>query len=105
MNRVTRVRRVREDDRDPLVDLWERSVRATHHFLEDRDVVALRPLVAEELAGDDVDWWVLESDVGALMGGLSGVRAQRDRRPVHRPGLPPPGRRHDVGGARTTRRW
>ena len=42
-----------------LVAVWERAVRATHSFLEEGDVVALRPLVAEELARDDVDWWVL----------------------------------------------
>jgi len=50
--------------------LWERSVRATHHFLADSDVVALRPLVAEELASDAVDWWVLESAAEALIGFL-----------------------------------
>ena len=45
-----RVRPARVEDRERLLELWERSVRATHHFLEDSDVVALRPLVAEELA-------------------------------------------------------
>jgi putative acetyltransferase len=55
-----RVRPARAEDRERLLELWERSVRATHHFLEDRDIVALRPLVAEELAGDAVGWWVLE---------------------------------------------
>lgn len=74
MNQVRCVRRARADDRDPLLQLWERSVRATHHFLEDRDVVALRPFVAEELASDTVDWWVLESTTGALMGFLGYTR-------------------------------
>jgi len=74
MNRGTRVRRARKDDRNALLDLWERSVRATHHFLEDRDVVALRPLVAEELASDAVDWWVLESASRALIGFLAFAR-------------------------------
>jgi putative acetyltransferase len=55
------VRPARPDDRTRLLEVWERSVRATHHFLQDGDVVALRPLVAEELAGDTVDWWVLAS--------------------------------------------
>ena len=58
------------EDRERLLELWERSVRATHHFLEDSDVVALRPLVAEELASDAVDWWVLVSATGALIGFL-----------------------------------
>ena len=74
MNRVTPIRRARDDDREPLLELWERSVRATHHFLEDRDVVALRPFVAEELASDAFDWWVLESTTGTLIGFLGFAR-------------------------------
>ena len=57
-----RVRPARADDRPRMLELWERSVRATHHFLEEEDVEKLRPLVAEELATDSVDWWVLLSD-------------------------------------------
>ena len=64
------VRPARVEDRQQLLELWERSVRATHHFLEDSDVVALRPLVAEELASDAVDWWVLVSATEALIGFL-----------------------------------
>ena len=64
------VRPARVEDRERLLELWERSVRATHHFLEDRDVVALRPLVAEELASDALDWWVLVSATEALIGFL-----------------------------------
>jgi len=57
-----RVRRARPDDLQPLVELWERSVRATHHFLTESDIRELRPLVADALASDDVEWWLLESD-------------------------------------------
>ena len=64
------VRPARAEDRERLLKLWERSVRATHHFLEDSDIVALRPLVAEELASDVVDWWVLLSAKEALVGFL-----------------------------------
>jgi len=56
-----RVRPARPEDHQRLLELWERSVRATHHFLADSDVVALRPLVAEVLESDSVDWWVLVS--------------------------------------------
>jgi putative acetyltransferase len=55
------VRPARFEDQGRLLELWERSVRATHRFLEDKDVVALRPLVAEELASHEIDWWVLVS--------------------------------------------
>jgi putative acetyltransferase len=64
------VRPARVGDRERLLELWERSVRATHHFLEDSDIVALRPLVAEELASDEIDWWVLVSATGAPIGFL-----------------------------------
>src|SRR5215204_7084874 len=64
------VRPAQVEDRERLLELWERSVRATHYFLEDSDLVALRPLVAEELASDAVDWWVLVSATGALIGFL-----------------------------------
>jgi putative acetyltransferase len=53
------VRRARVGDRGPMLALWERSVRATHHFLEEADIVALRPLVAQELESDALEWWVL----------------------------------------------
>jgi len=66
----THVRPARVEDRGRLLELWERSVRATHHFLEDSDVVALRPLVAEELASDALDWWVLVSGAGTPIGFL-----------------------------------
>jgi len=65
---ATHVRRAWPEDREDLVALWERSVRATHHFLSEEDVAALRPLVAEELASDAIDWWVLQSAAGTLAG-------------------------------------
>lgn len=64
------VRRAGAADRDALVELWERSVRATHHFLRSDDVAALRPLVAAELASRAIDWWVAEADADGLLGFL-----------------------------------
>lgn len=57
------VRRARPTDRPALLDLWERSVRATHHFLSERDIVELKPLVAELFQNGPLDLWVV---VGAL---------------------------------------
>ena len=54
-----RVRPARPDDRPRMLELWERSVRATHHFLEEHHIAALRPLVAMELERDTPEWWVL----------------------------------------------
>lgn len=55
------VRRARFDDRARLLEVWERSVRATHRFLDEAAIAALRPAVAAELASDTIDWWVLVS--------------------------------------------
>jgi len=49
------VRRARPDDREQLLELWEGSVRATHHFLTESNIIGLRPLVADELASEAID--------------------------------------------------
>ncbi len=64
------IRPARPEDHEQLVALWERSVRATHDFLTDSDIVSLRPQAAEELAGAAVDWWVLVSPAGTIAGFL-----------------------------------
>ena len=64
----SRIRRARIDDRTHLVMLWERSVRATHDFLTEQDIVALRPFVAEEFASEAYEWWVLEVPDGRVVG-------------------------------------
>ena len=57
-----------------LIALWERSVRATHHFLGEDDIVALRPLVAEALGGGALELWALVGDDDVPLGfiGLDG---------------------------------
>lgn len=59
--RVTdmRVRRATGEDHAALLALWERSVRATHDFLSESDIAALRPQVADVLSADALEWWVL----------------------------------------------
>jgi len=53
------IRRALDAERMDLVTLWERAVRATHRFLREDDILALRPLVAVELASHTLEWWVL----------------------------------------------
>lgn len=36
-----------ERDYEALTDIWEASVRATHDFLSEKDIAALRPLLRE----------------------------------------------------------
>lgn len=56
-----------------LLALWERSVRATHHFLTEADILFYKPLVrdmlptvelwvTEDLTGDPVGFMVLEEN-------------------------------------------
>ena len=74
MGDVWQIRRARPADADTLLALWERSVRATHEFLTEADVVGLRPHVAQALRDDALELWVLtdEGDVPIGFMGLAG---------------------------------
>jgi len=68
------IRRAILTDRDALVDIWLRSVRATHTFLSEEDIQSLLPPARDYLTSDEPELWVLCSDSGAIMGfmGMSG---------------------------------
>ena len=74
MTDVRQIRRAHAADHDKLVALWERSVRATHDFLTEDDIGALRPLVREALSDDALELWVLteRADVPVGFMGLAG---------------------------------
>jgi len=61
-----------------LVDLWLRSVRATHDFLTESDVQTFLPFVREYLSSPETDLWVLCSDSDGVMGfmGMSGNKME-----------------------------
>lgn len=63
-----RIRRANRDDRTSLLDVWLRSVRATHEFLSEAEIQGLLPSVREYLASDATEFWVAESDAGAALG-------------------------------------
>src|SRR5215471_10794020 len=67
---VPQIRRSAPADCPLLVALWERSVRATHGFLDEADIAFYRPLVAEILAGDALEWWVLADSSNLPIGFL-----------------------------------
>jgi putative acetyltransferase len=54
--------------------VWERSVRATHDFLTEDDIVALRPLVEAALDDEALELWVLTAPGDQPVGfmGLAG---------------------------------
>ena len=74
MSDTSSIRLARAGDLDGLVALWERSVRATHRFLSEEDIVELRPQVRDALRHDELDLWVLADADDTPMGflGLAG---------------------------------
>jgi putative acetyltransferase len=72
------IRRAVPADHDVLLDIWLRSVRATHTFLSEEDIQFLLPLVRDCLAIDALEVWVLCSDADAPLGfmGLSGSKME-----------------------------
>ncbi|OEC40894.1 acetyltransferase [Aeromonas sp. DNP9] len=59
------------EDYQTLIDLWEGSVRATHHFLPEAEILALRPLILERYF-DAVTLHCARTEEG-LITGFSGV--------------------------------
>jgi putative acetyltransferase len=68
------IRRANPTDRDVLVDIWLRSVRATHTFLSEADIQSLLPATRDYLTSDEPELWVLCSGSEAIMGfmGMAG---------------------------------
>jgi len=55
-------------DREALLDIWLRSVRATHTFLAESDIEGLLPAVRAYLSSPDSELWTLCSDREAPIG-------------------------------------
>ena len=70
------IREAVSDDHDALMDIWLRSVKATHAFLTEQDIHALMPEV-RNVALAKLELWVLcsgERAIGFL--GLSGSKVE-----------------------------
>lgn len=72
------VRRAEAGEREVLVDIWLRSVRATHTFLSESDIQFYLPLVREALGAGDLDVWVLAAELDQPIGflGMDGDRIE-----------------------------
>jgi putative acetyltransferase len=70
------IRAAQPADRDALLGVWLRSVRATHTFLTEDDIREMIPLV-RDLALGALELWVLERG-GAAVGfaGLDGAKME-----------------------------
>jgi putative acetyltransferase len=62
------IRQANPTEGDILVDIWLRSVRATHTFLSEDAIQSLLPATQEYLTSDEPELWVLCSDSGTIMG-------------------------------------
>jgi putative acetyltransferase len=74
MTDARQIRSATAADIHALVALWERSVRETHDFLTEADIVDLRPRVVDALDDEGLDLWVLLDPDGTPIGflGLAG---------------------------------
>jgi putative acetyltransferase len=72
------IRRLIPTDRQVLLDVWLRSVRATHTFLSEQDIESLIPQVRDYLASSAPEFWVLCNDSGTVMGfmGMAGSKME-----------------------------
>lgn len=77
MSDKTTILAMAPSDAPQLVELWEASVRATHHFLDEADIQGLKPLVLDALQ-DALDVVVAWSDSGVIQGfaGISGSKLE-----------------------------
>jgi putative acetyltransferase len=62
-----RIRAAAADEIDRLVDIWLRSVRATHGFLTEDDIRALEPLVRDQVL-PKLEVWVLCTEADRPIG-------------------------------------
>jgi putative acetyltransferase len=69
-----RIRPARSGDREQLVDIWLRSVRATHAFLTPGDIDALVDPARAYLTSDEPELWILADGSDEPVGfmGLAG---------------------------------
>jgi putative acetyltransferase len=71
MDDGVRIRVAGERDFDALTELWERSARSSHAFMDDAELAEQRPRVRDLLL-PSMDVWVAESEAGPL--GFVGAR-------------------------------
>jgi putative acetyltransferase len=72
------IRRAIPADREVLLDIWLRAIRATHTFVSEQDIQSMIPQVREYLASSEPEFWVICNDRDTIMGfmGMSGSNMQ-----------------------------
>ena len=62
------IRRAMPTDGEVLLDVWLRSVRATHSFVSEEELQSMIPQVRDYLASSEPELWVLRDDAGTIVG-------------------------------------
>lgn len=62
-----KVENTEKSDYLKLIDIWEASVRATHDFLQEEDIVRLKPLILAHYF-DSVDLTCVKDQSGKILG-------------------------------------
>lgn len=72
------IRRAMPKEKEILLDIWLRSVRATHTFVSEADIRSMIPQVRDYLTSGGSEFWVLCDDAGAVMGfmGMAGSKME-----------------------------
>jgi putative acetyltransferase len=75
---MTTIRPYTAADHAAVLDIWRRSVEATHHFLTMGEIAGLQPLVAEMLATAVLEVSVLEDETGSTIAwlGMDGAKIE-----------------------------
>ncbi|EKX81147.1 acetyltransferase [Clostridium botulinum CFSAN001628] len=47
MIKIENLNNINKDDMDNILNVWESSVRATHTFLKEEDIISIKPQVKE----------------------------------------------------------
>jgi putative acetyltransferase len=70
------IRQAIPTDRADLLDIWLRSVRATHTFVPEEEIRSMIPQVRDYLASSEPEFWILCDDSGVVQGfmGMSGSK-------------------------------
>ncbi|WP_444893109.1 acetyltransferase [Microbulbifer sp. TRSA001] len=62
-----KIEKSEKKDYETLIEIWEASVRVTHDFLQEEDIVTLKPLILEQYF-DAVDLKCAKDDEGKIHG-------------------------------------
>ena len=68
------IEKVRKEEYQEILDVWEASVRATHHFLKEEDIEYFKPLILNTYL-DAVELRCIKNNQGKIVG-FSGVAEQ-----------------------------